>query len=438
MGTPSVQVTIDPAVRHQTLVGFGGSLAYADDVIVARPDKDALYDFLFVDSGFDVIRLRNRHDDGTGAQALQPAREIVAAAAERLGRTPFLFMTSTTPPAALKANGSRMCNGDVETCTLVKLASGAFDYAGFAEHWRASLEAYAAVGIAPDYVSIQNHPNLIPATPGDACRFLPQEGMTTVMIDGAPVDVAYPGYREALAAVRAALPDTPDTPRLGAPEGTGLLSVAEYIPELDSAGFDAVALHLYGQNATSVDLTALDAARAFADERAQPVFQTEMQAEGLDTAVFVHYALTLGGASAYVQNDLVSWTAEGAPVSLVLLKPVGFEAQGPYYALTHYAKSTDPGWVRIDATTDSSDLLGSAWLAPDENALSIVLTNPGSEDLDAELVLDGELGSRLARTKVTRTVFEGVERAAELGALPANGVVRVPGGSIVTVELAAE
>ena len=56
-------MTIDPAARYQTLVGFGASLAYADDVIVARSDKDALYDLLFADSGLDALRLRNRYDD---------------------------------------------------------------------------------------------------------------------------------------------------------------------------------------------------------------------------------------------------------------------------------------------------------------------------------------------------------------------------------------
>ena len=39
----------------------------------------------------------------------------------------------------------------------------------------------------------------------------------------------------------------------------------------------------------------------------------------------------------------------------------------------------------------------------------------------------------IALSEVTRTVFEGIERSAELGPLPAEGVVRVPGRAIVTV-----
>jgi len=37
------------------------------------------------------------------------------------------------------------------------------------------------------------------------------------------------------------------------------------------------------------------------------------------------------------------------------------------------------------------------------------------------------------RAEVTRTVFDGVERSADLGALPPAWVVRVPGRAIVTV-----
>ena len=436
---PTVRVSIDPGVLHQTLTGFGASLAFADDAIVAHPEKVALFDLLFAESGLDVLRLRNRHDEA-GRTALLPAREIVEAAAQRLGRKPLLFMTSGTPPAALKANGSRVCGGDPESCTLVSLPGGGFDYARFAAYWRASLEAYLNAGIVPDYVSIQNNPNWVPPadSPNHACRFLPTEGTTTVTVDGTAIDLAYPGYREALAAVRAAIADLPVMPKLGAPEVSGLGAVSEYVSPLDASAFDALALHLYGVNKSAVDVAPLGAVRDLAQRLDRPVFQTEMQAGGLETAVLIHHALTAGGASAYLQNDLVSVTAEMAPVALALLTGDGFEAQGPYYALSQYAKSTDPGWVRVDATSESSELLGSAWLAPDESALTVVLINPGAEDLEAELVLSAALRSRFARTQVTRTVFEGLERSAMLGELPAGDIVRLPSRSILTAAFARE
>ncbi len=431
-------VTLDTSARHQTLVGFGASLAYADDGIVAHAQKDALYDLLFVDAGLDVLRLRNRHQDG-GADSLQPAREIVEAASERIGRTPFLFMTSGTPPEALKANGSRTCSGDPATCTLVSLPGGGFDYAGFASYWRSSLEAYADVGITPDYLSIQNNPNWVPPADValDACYFLPEEGTTTVTVDGTSTDVAYPGYREALAQVRDAIADLPSVPRLGIPE-TGFVGVGDFVPALETSAFDALAVHFYGVQPAAVDVAELEDLRALAEQLDRPVFQTEVQAEGFDTATLIHHALVNAGASVYLQNDLVSLTSDLAPWALVLLNADDFEAQGPYFALAHYAKATDPGWVRIDAVSDSSALLSSAWLSPDESALTIVLVNPDSEELAVEVALADTLRSRLVRSEVTRTVFDGLERAAVLGQLPASGVVRIPGRSITTVALAGD
>ena len=348
-------------------------------------------------------------------------------------------MTSGTPPAALKANRSRTCGGRPETCTLASLPGGRFDYAGFASHWRASLEAYADAGISPDYVSIQNNPNWVPPAdrPNEACRFLPEEGTATVNVDGAAVEIAYPGYREALSAVRAAIQDLP-MPQIGAPEVSGIGMVDQYVPPLDAAVFDALALHLYGVDATAVDIGGLEAVRDLARQLDRPVFQTEMQADGMETAILIHHALTAGGASAYLQNDLVAVTRDAAQVALVLLDGARFEPQGPYYALSHYAKSTDPGWVRVDADSDSSELLGSAWLAPDDRALTVVLVNPGLESLEAELVVPDALRARAVRTQVTRTTFEGAERSAALGALPSGGIVRVPRRSILTVAFAIE
>ena len=158
----------------------------------------------------------------------------------------------------------------------------------------------------------------------------------------------------------------------------------------------------------------------------------------METAILIHHALTAGGASAYLQNDLVAVTRDAAQVALVLLDGARFEPQGPYYALSHYAKSTDPGWVRVDADSDSSELLGSAWLAPDDRALTVVLVNPGLESLEAELVVPDALRARAVRTQVTRTTFEGAERSAALGALPSGGIVRVPRRSILTVAFAIE
>jgi hypothetical protein len=424
------EVSIDPERQYQTLVGFGAGLGYAEDRIASHPDRESLYDVFFKDAGLDVLRVRNRYDDGD--DPFSSTVSIVQAAKERIGRAPVLFMSSPTPPASLKANDSRACKGDPLTCTLVTLPDGGFDYAGFANYWRSALEEYAEAGITPDYISIQSHPNWIaPAEVKlDACLFLPEEGKTTVTVDDTPTEVTYPGYREALEAVKRAIADLPTVPRIGAPE-TGLVGVGDFVKALSASDFDALAFHAY--TVDPEDLGSLEAVRTLGEQRNRPILQTEMQAEGLDTAVLIHHTLTTANASAYLQNDLTSSNADSAGLALAYLTDEDFELQGTYYAFWHYAKRTGPGWVRVDAAGGPPGLLSSAWLAPDQSALTIVFVNPTDEDVETKVVLPQALGATLTRSVVTRTVFDGLERGTSLGALPETGVVRVPRGAVATV-----
>jgi len=93
--------------------------------------------------------------------------------------------------------------------------------------------------------------------------------------------------------------------------------------------------------------------------------------------------------------------------------------------------------VRIDAEGDSSQLLSSAWLAPEEDALTVILINVGSDELRVEVALPEDVRAAYPQTQVTRTGFDGLERQVSLGELPANGVVHLPTRAIVTLQLTA-
>jgi len=77
--------------------------------------------------------------------------------------------------------------------------------------------------------------------------------------------------------------------------------------------------------------------------------------------------------------------------------------------------------------------LSSAWLSPDGGSLTLVLVNGGDDLVNVEVVLPEEYAPFLEDTSVIRTVFGGVERMADLGGLPNDAVVRIPGGSVVTI-----
>ena len=220
-----------------------------------------------------------------------------------------------------------------------------------------------------------------------------------------------------------------------APEVANYPAVAEYASELDISGVDALAHHMYGTDPAAVELAALAALGELAQEYERPLFQTEMKGEGFETALLMHYVLAVEGASAYLQNDMLVLPSslEGNPGALIALTEEETTPQAPYHAMRHYALQTDPDWVRVAASSDADDLLTSAWLSPEEDALTVVLVNAGLTELDTQIELGEELSELFATSEVTRTVFNGVERSAELGALSAEGIVQVPGRAIVTV-----
>lgn len=430
--TPTAHVGIDPRARHQSLTGFGAAVAYSEQDIVAHPKKDALYSTLFAGLGLDVVRLRNRYEH-PGDDDLSSANELLSAAKASLGRSPLVFMTSWSPPPMLKANDSVTCSGNASTCTLTKTAVGSFDYAAFAAYWRSALDAYAATGVTPDYIGIQNNPNWVPSSSevGEACRFLPTEG--TASVPDSPSGVKFPGLAEAQRTTLAALAGFTPMPKVLGPETSDMGDVAAYVAALDASTLDAISHHLYDVDSASATASMFTAVGDLARKDAKPVFQTEMQADGLGTAVLIHYTVAVEGASAYLQSSLAS-SATGPltnPQALVRLTSSDFSLQEPYYSMQHFALYTDPGWFRVDAKVTGGDLLASAWQSPAGDALTVVLVNASTSDVDAELDLasgDWPHGSR-----VFRTVFDGVERFTDLGRLSPQSIVRLPARSVVTV-----
>jgi hypothetical protein len=176
---------------------------------------------------------------------------------------------------------------------------------------------------------------------------------------------------------------------------------------------------------------------AFAAESEElPVFQSEMQADGMDTALLIHRAITEANAAMYLQNDFIvsESSLEGNPHGLIQLTADGFETQGPYHAIAHYALRTDPGWGRVQADTNTADLRVSAWQDPTGDALTIVLVNPGAAAVPVDLYLD-ELRRRLTSSEVTLTVFSENEELSAQGELSASNTLNVPADALVTVAL---
>lgn len=422
-------LVVDPEDTHQTVEGFGASLAWYQGSLLTHPLADDLAEHAFAGLGLDILRFRNRYARSEEPVDVAEEAAITERATASLGHPPRILLSSWSPPAALKAGGREGCNGNAAACTLVDDGDG-FAYQGFAEYWVDSLAFYREAGIDPEWISIQNEPDFTP-NGWEGCRFEPAE------------TAELPGYGEALAAVAAALADEGDEVALLGPEPQGVHydKVPNYMAELDAELLDGVAYHLYEQGGDGVwdwrtpgpdsYVSAMRGAAAAA--RGLPIFQTEFQTDedefvdgGFETAWLIQDALVDGGVSAFLYWDLV-WPNSG----LIALDGEGsYVLRDQYYAVRHFALHTDPGDVRVGTRTNVPGLRTSAFLSPDGERLTLVLLNVGDEALSVTLDL-GELAGR--GSDVYQTEFDpGQSRLwTELGAL--DDALDLPTRSVTTV-----
>lgn len=406
-------LTIDVGTQYQTLIGFGAAVAWYGNAITGFASDAPINDLAFHDLGLDVLRLRDRYGrlDPNNSSALTEEVTILQRATASLGHPPKILLSSWSPPASLKASGRENCSdNDVNNgsnCTLLKDANG-FVYDQFARYFVDSLEYYADAGIVPDYLSIQNEPNYVP-NGWEGCYFSGTESAT------------FPGYDKALSAVRTALASVTDAPALIGPETISLDNGAldEYVSTATHGLYDGAAHHLYSGTAwrepDSQQSRMRDAKQTAGN---LPLFQTEFDTQnatgtegGFETAWVIHNSLAIEGLSTFLYWGLV-WS--GSPTQspsggLIWVtrdqttKTSSFQLRDHYYAMRHFARFTDPGYVRVDASSTLASVRVSAYLAPDSSQLTLVLLNVGSKE--APVTLDAPTAYSGNHTVAYRTVF---------------------------------
>lgn len=434
---PVVIGTISANRPAQRLDGFGAATAYYQNWIAAQPYKREIYDTLFKGLNLSILRLQNVWRPGKGADFAKDDSDIVRGARASLGHSIPLLISSWSPPADLKSNGSEKDGG-----TLARengSSGGPFVYDRFAQYWSDSLAAYRRAGIVPTWVSIQNEPDW--KASWESCLFRPTEEFK----DG----TAYAGYDRALDAVARRLAAGPDHPKLIGPEPTGIAgnNLEHYVPPANTAernALYAVAHHLYNGGRKEDGDSYLPALHAIRDAYPdKPKWQSEFgEGNGFQTAWLIHNCLAEENASAYLYWSAL-WPGAGDGGALIHMDnpwqrggwkfPHGWEISGPYWAVKHYSYFTAPGWRRVSADTDSRPVKLSAFVSPDGRRLTAVLLNtspaaPAAVRLDLHGFSAGRGG-----THVYRTVFGGAEHFADRGPLPGNRILTLPPHSIATV-----
>jgi glucuronoarabinoxylan endo-1,4-beta-xylanase len=435
----TVEVSIDRTQRMQVLEGFGASLGWYLERLVGETPAE-LYPMLFPELGLDILRLRNRFERSEpGDDNLEQEREIVRRASAALGHAPKLLLSSWSPPAALKASGTERCKGNAD-CTL-KRKGGSFVYEEFGAWWRRSLAHYDQIGLAPDFVSVQNEPDFIPPN-WEGCKFTAKE------------TADYPGYGTALEAVHRAIASLPKRPRIIGPEVLGIHyhRIPEYLTGLDASLLDGTAHHIYERGNDEMwdwrepgPDSFLDEMEEVAAAAPRPLFQTEFGTDedkgkdgGFETAWLIHHSLTVEGVSAWLYWELI-WPSPGGLVSMKGKTP---KPRDQYYSLRHYARFTDPGDVRIGALSAEPGLLASAFEAEGGKRLTVIVLNTSASTLDAHVNVEAhgestadDVTQAVAKVQAFRTIFRpGHSRRWE--AVPASDrVLRLPPRSIATLVL---
>ena len=430
----SAVVTLDPKRRHQTLTGFGASIAWYQDKLVPNP-PDGAYQMLFPDLGLDILRLRNRYGRVVKAFDANIGQdvEIYKKATAALGHAPKILLSSWSPPATLKANKVEDCKSNPD-CTLAK-ENNKFVYDKFAEYWRASIAAYRTAGISPDWISIQNEPSFIPPF-WEGCRFDASESET------------YPGYDRALAATHKAIGKLPKPPGMLGPEVLGIHHdmLEKYVKAMNVDQVVGIAHHLYEKGPDNVWDWLNPGPDSYVDEMKavpalvkKPLYQTEFGTEddqghlgGFETALMIHQSLVAEGVVMFLWWDLY-WIGDKGLVGIDY-RPI--RPRDQYFSLRHFARFTDPGWVRIGAASSVDDKVRvSAFASPDEKQLTAIVIN--SSATEAATVRVDAPGWEGAGSVVYRTVYrpKASETWKELGALPAARTVEMPSRSVATVVL---
>jgi glucuronoarabinoxylan endo-1,4-beta-xylanase len=417
---PDATGSVDVGIVYQELEGFGASGAWYEGWLLAHPLKNEIFDCLFGQLGLDIYRLRNTYE--ISSEYITNSAQIVAAAESSLGHPIKIMISSWSPPAYLKSNGSTVRG------TLKKDTDGNYMYDEFARWWADSLDEFAGHGIIADYVNIQNEPDFV--TDWDTCKFTPTETADSA------------GYNLAFEAVYQELTSRmPDIPKLLAGEACGCGSTRAYIDALiDKNHAYGYAHHHYADGDFYKPDSFIPAMESFAANYGdKPIFQTEYScgsdailfSSALNLARHIHNGLVHEGVSTYCYWNLF-WEGQAGLVSLDFpwQGNPGYTINPIYYAFKQYSAFTDPGWYRVEASTDSSGLRISAFKNPDANELTIVIINVSDIDIDLTLSLGDFLPDTSAVYRTSET-----ENAAYIGTFDQSQPLPIPPQTITTITL---
>ncbi|MBN2353668.1 MAG: hypothetical protein JXD23_13935 [Spirochaetales bacterium] len=446
---PSPSVAIECGTVRQRLEGFGASGAFDAYELTRHPLKEELYDLLFgtpaqgTGLGLDIYRINNTYLHAGDAN-IDACGEIVAAAKKR---NPGLkiMLVPWSPPAALKSNGG-INNGG----TLAP-GNGTFDYAAYAAWWADSLTdetngwAKPGVRIAPDYISLQNEPDM--HTGYESCLFSPNETADYAGY-GRAFDAVHAEIKARVPARLAAMPEMVGPDSVGystSPADWIMRGSRDYIDALSRSGkanMYGYSFHPYsdGKGQAGYDnpdnhLPGMEDYAADARYNDKPLFMTEYERlekmptfdHAVKLAWHIHNFLVKMKAASYFYWALFRASTFSGMVDFTGT-PNAYRVSDLYWFFKHYSYFTEPGWSVVEAVADSDKLRITAFKNPAGDRLTVVMLNISDCEESVPLVLSGftPVSSEIYRSSST-------EHWVKAGTYEAGRKITLPSLSIATV-----
>jgi glucuronoarabinoxylan endo-1,4-beta-xylanase len=429
--------SVDTTRTHQQIAGFGASEAYFQGYLANHPHSAEIYDALFGPvNGLhtDFLRLQNSFRYVPSTDFVRDTLAIVQQANALRSSPMTIVMSSWSPPAKLKSNGSEKNGG-----TLIKI-NGRYAYDRFAQYWQDSIRVYRAVGIDPTYVSIQNEPD--ETTDYESCRFNPSE---------APFNNEnFAGYAEALDAVYKSFQKLPSPPHLLGPEtiGIGYGTEEAFYKALNADEIYADTHHLYtGGDKNDPDSFISSMQDVKAQSQSKLRFMTEYYTPtAFETAWMIQNALTVEDVSLYLQWPYTWPNGDSGGALLQVEDPKdqahwknkeGWKFSDSYFAMKQFSYVIHAGYRRVDASSSNDQVKLSAFVSPKGDKLVVVAINTSTND-DTSLKLKLGAFAAHASSAIYRTTFtepEATERFATLGPLAPDRTLDLPPHSVATLEI---
>lgn len=406
-----ILLTLDPSIRHQTMDGIGGSIAFnlPDYEALSATQKNEIEHLLYVYCGIDIVRLRTGNSDALNTELAMRARRNGARS----------LLTCWSPPASLKSNNS------IVSGTL-RIVSGKYDYAGFADWWHARL---SASNWTHDFISIQNEPSYDPGNK-ETCRFFASETVPATTNGSA-------GYRLALDAVNNRIKNEARKPQIVAVDAETHSAFDSIAPTVSGLSYvKHLGFHNYGANDFPGVKASYNGKRGWMTEWGKDASGTDpvgIRENWMLLATNIHDTLVEANASAYLAWRMVHGNNTGQVWAMIGVENRQYAVQNSFYIIKHYAKEISAGHQRFEVTRSgtNTNIRASGYIHPAGNKVTLIVLNSGGTDETMSLRFRG-LPVASATAFRTRQFDIGSFPYQSLGAVNVANVQTISKNSITT------